>query len=254
MVRAGELAGKSGVVTGSSSGIGRAIALELADQGASVIVHSHRSAEAAEEVRDTIRGMGQRSEVLLADLRDRQRQIQFVEECWRDLGGIDIWVNNAGADILTEGRQRSSYEEKLDELIRLDVIATILVSREVGRRMKERGSGTILNMGWDQAATGMEGETGELFGATKGAVMSFTKSLAVNLAPEVRVNCLAPGWIRTAWGESASSSWQERVLRETPLRRWGTPEDVASVALFLVSPAAAFITGQVVGVNGGAAR
>src|SRR6202022_955301 len=127
-------------------------------------------------------------------------------------------------------------------------------SREVVRRMKERGTGVLLNMGWDQADTGMEGDSGQLFAAAKAAVMAFTKSLALTLAPEVRVNCLAPGWIRTAWGEKASQAWQERVRRETPLARWGTPEDVARTARWLVSPAAAFITGQVIRINGGAVR
>ena len=93
-------------------------------------------------------------------------------------------------------------------------------------------------MGWDQAETGMEGDSGELFAATKGAIMAFTRSLALSLAPTVRVNALAPGWIKTEWGEGASQAWQDRVLRETPMARWGTPEDVAQVARFLVSPAA----------------
>jgi NAD(P)-dependent dehydrogenase (short-subunit alcohol dehydrogenase family) len=100
----------------------------------------------------------------------------------------------------------------------------------------------------------MEGDSGQMFGATKAAVMAFSKSLAVSLAPQVRVNCLAPGWIRTAWGEGASAQWQERVQRETPLRRWGTPADVAAAARWLVSPSAAFITGQVVRINGGVVR
>jgi NAD(P)-dependent dehydrogenase (short-subunit alcohol dehydrogenase family) len=120
--------------------------------------------------------------------------------------------------------------------------------------MKAQNGGVILNLGWDQADTGMEGDSGQLFGVTKAAVMAFTKSLALTLAPEVRVNCLAPGWVRTAWGEEASEHWQERVRRETPLRRWGTPEDVAAAARWLASPAAAFLTGQVVRVNGGAVR
>ena len=109
-------------------------------------------------------------------------------------------------------------------------------------------------MGWDQAETGMEGDSGELFAATKGAIMAFTRSLALSLAPTVRVNALAPGWIKTEWGEGASLKWHERVLKETPLARWGTPEDVAQVACFLVSPAAAFLTGQILRVNGGAVR
>jgi 3-oxoacyl-[acyl-carrier protein] reductase len=120
--------------------------------------------------------------------------------------------------------------------------------------MKAQGQGAIVTMGWDQAETGMEGDSGELFAATKGAVMAFTRSLALSLAPQVRVNALAPGWIKTAWGGAASSVWHKRVLRETPLARWGTPEDVARVACFLVSPAAEFMTGQVVRINGGAIR
>jgi 3-oxoacyl-[acyl-carrier protein] reductase len=134
------------------------------------------------------------------------------------------------------------------------VKATMYLSRAIGRRMKERGEGVILNMGWDQAATGMEGDSGELFAAAKGAVMAFSRSLALSLAPDVRVNCLAPGWIQTAWGENASSAWQERVVRETPLRTWGLPEDVAHMARWLVSPAARYVTGQIFRCNGGAVR
>jgi NAD(P)-dependent dehydrogenase (short-subunit alcohol dehydrogenase family) len=109
-------------------------------------------------------------------------------------------------------------------------------------------------MGWDQADTGMEGDSGQLFAATKGAVMAFTRSLALSLAPEVRVNCLAPGWIRTSWGEKASAVWQERVRRETPLGVWGEPQDIAAVARWLVSPAARYVTGQTIRINGGAVR
>src|SRR6476659_5162933 len=117
--------------------------------------------------------------------------------------------------------------------------------------MRERGQGVILNMGWDQAENGMAGDSGEFFAAVKGAVMSATRSLAKSLSPEVRVNCLAPGWIRTNWGENASVDWQERAKRESLSGRWGTPEDVARVACFLASPAAAFINGQVIPINGG---
>ena len=145
------------------------------------------------------------------------------------------------------------FEAKLQELLAVDVTATMLLARAVGERMKPTG-GVIVNMGWDQAETGMEGDSGQLFAAAKAAVMGFTKSLALSLAPHVRVNCLAPGWIRTAWGESASEDWQQRAIREAPLGRWGTPDDVAQVACWLVSPAAAFVTGQVIRINGGAVR
>ena len=117
--------------------------------------------------------------------------------------------------------------------------------------MRDRAGGTIVTIGWDQAETGMEGDSGQLFAATKGAVMAATRSLAKSFAPQVRVNCVAPGWIRTAWGEQASEAWQRRAVRESMLGRWGTPEDVAHAVRWLVSPAAGFVTGQIVNVNGG---
>jgi 3-oxoacyl-[acyl-carrier protein] reductase len=190
--------------------------------------------------------------VIAADLNVPASLPGFIESCWQ--ASVDVWVNNAGADILTGEGPKAPFEEKLAWLYETDVRATLLISRDVGRRMKARGHGVILNIGWDQADRGMEGDSGELFATVKNAVMGMTRSLAVSLAPEVRVNCVAPGWIRTAWGETASNTWQDRVLRETPLRRWGTPEDIARTARFLCSPAAAYVTGQTVMVNGGAVR
>jgi len=248
-----ELVGRRALVTGSTSGIGRAIALELAAAGADVIVHGRRES-AAQDVAQEIRAAGVKSDVILADLHDAEGCRRLVEDAWATWGQVDIWVNNAGADTLTGEAAGRSFEQKLNDLLAVDVKATLLLSRDVGSRMKASGSGVLLNMGWDQAETGMEGDSGQLFGASKGAVMAFTKSLALALAPEVRVNCLAPGWIQTAWGNNASAYWQERVRRETPLQRWGTPRDVAAVARWLASPAAAFVTGQVIRINGGAVR
>jgi 2-amino-4-hydroxy-6-hydroxymethyldihydropteridine diphosphokinase len=248
-----ELQDARAVVTGSTRGIGRAIASALADAGADVTVHG-RSEQAAESVAAELRKRGVHSHVILADLRQPDECRRLVESAWDHWRGVDIWVNSAGADTLTGEAGRWSFERKLAELVSVDVTATMLLGRAVGERMKAQGHGVVVNMGWDQADTGMEGDSGQLFGAVKAAVMAFSKSLALSLAPEVRVNCVAPGWIRTAWGESASSIWQERVLRETPLRRWGTPDDVAAVVRWLVSPSAAFVVGQIVRVNGGAVR
>jgi 3-oxoacyl-[acyl-carrier protein] reductase len=251
--RSTELAGLRALVTGSTSGIGRAIALEIAAGGAEVIIHG-RNEHAAQAVAEILRAQNSPVHVLLGDLHEEEECLRLVQSAWEEIGGIDIWVNNAGADTLTGEAGRWPFARKLRELLAVDVIATILLAREVGQRMKARGRGVLLNMGWDQAETGMEGDSGQLFAAAKGAVMAFTKSLALTLAPEVRVNCLAPGWIQTTWGKSASESWQQRVRRETPLGRWGTPEDVAAVARWLVSPAAAYITGQVIRIDGGAVR
>jgi 3-oxoacyl-[acyl-carrier protein] reductase len=252
--RFADLTGRRAIVTGSSSGIGRAIALELARAGADVVVHCARSIEAAREVADGIGSLGRKGVVLQADLGDDSGLSRFVDDAWRTLGRVDVWVNNAGADLLTGAGTRLAYREKLQRLFEVDVRATALLSRLAGGRMCEAGSGVLLNIGWDQADRGMEGESGELFAAAKNAVMGLTRSLALSLAPQVRVNCIAPGWIRTAWGEQASAVWQERVLRETPLGRWGTPEDIAKLARFLVSDDAAYITGQVINANGGAVR
>lgn len=241
------------VVTGSSSGIGRAIALECAKAGASVVVHCRRSAAQAELVADEARRMGVQADVCCADIACHAGRNRLVDEVFRT-GPVDAIVNNAGADLLTSELRNSDFEQKLDALLQTDLIATMQLSREFGRRFQQQQHGVILNLGWDQSDRGMEGDSGELFAAVKNAVMGFSRSLAVSLAPYVRVNCIAPGWIRTAWGELASEYWQQRVVAETPLRRWGKPEDVAAMARFLLSDDAAYITGQVINVNGGAVR
>jgi 2-amino-4-hydroxy-6-hydroxymethyldihydropteridine diphosphokinase len=248
-----ELAGLRAVVTGSTSGIGRAIALELAAAGAALVIHGRRS-QAAEKVADTIAEMGGTADILLGNLLQLEECRRLVATAWDEWGPIDIWINNAGADILTGEAADWPFAHKLRELLAVDLEAAMLMSRDIGRRMKDAGSGCIVNMGWDKSEVGMTGDSGQLFAAVKGAVMAFSKSLALSLAPEVRVNCLAPGWIKTAWGEQASDKWQDLVTSESPLKRWGTPEDVATAARWLVSPASAFVTGQVIRVNGGVVR
>jgi 3-oxoacyl-[acyl-carrier protein] reductase len=248
-----ELQGLRAVVTGSTGGIGKAIALELASAGAALVIHGRRSA-AAEEVADAIAEGGGTADVLLGNLLQLEECRRLVATAWDEWGPIDIWINNAGADVLTGEAAGWPFAHKLRELVAVDLEATMLMSRDIGRRMREHGGGCILNMGWDKADVGMAGDSGQLFAAVKGAVVAFSKSLALTLAPHVRVNCLAPGWIKTAWGENASEQWQERVLDETPLERWGDPQDVAAAARWLVSPAAAFVTGQVIRINGGTVR
>jgi 3-oxoacyl-[acyl-carrier protein] reductase len=232
----------------------------LARAGADVVLHCRRSVGAAERVAAEVRKVGVRAAVLSADLADERAAGEFAAAAWNAFGGVDVWVNNAGVDLLTGPDAQLGYDEKLNRLLEVDIAATVRLSREIGRRMQEAGGGggggggVILNVGWDQADRGMAGDSGELFAAAKNAVMGFSRSLAVSLAPLVRVNCIAPGWIRTAWGEQASETWQQRVIRETPLGRWGTPEDVARLARFLASADAAYVTGQVINVNGGAVR
>jgi 2-amino-4-hydroxy-6-hydroxymethyldihydropteridine diphosphokinase len=248
------LAGKRALITGSTSGIGLAMARAFTAAGADVIVHGRKRAEEVQEIREQLSQHGTRVEYLRADLKEMDACRCLADEAWRLGNGLDGLVNNAGADVLTGSAADWSFERKLQELWKVDLSATLSLGRGIGQLMKTAGRGVILNMGWDQAETGMEGDSGQLFGAVKGAVMAFTKSLAMTLAPEVRVNCLAPGWIRTAWGETASEAWQERASRESLLGRWGHAEDVADAAVWLASDASAFVTGQVVRINGGAVR
>ncbi|OJW23746.1 MAG: 3-oxoacyl-ACP reductase [Planctomycetales bacterium 71-10] len=240
-------------VLGATSGIGRATALALADAGADVIVHGRRL-DAAVGVVQEVERRGVRVASILADLRSREQGDRLVANAWKLWGGLDAWIHFAGADVLTGDAAKLPFDAKLDLLWEVDVVAAIRLCRDVGRRMIDGGGGAIVTMGWDQAETGMEGDSGEMFAAIKGAVTAFSRSLALSLAPSVRVNAVAPGWIRTAWGDTAPQEWQDRVLRETPLLRWGEPDDVAKVAAFLAGPASGFLTGQVVRVNGGAVR
>jgi 3-oxoacyl-[acyl-carrier protein] reductase len=250
----GDLDDRRAVVTGSSSGIGRAIAVELARAGADVVVHGRTETAALRETADLIRQRNRRAAIVVGDFEREEELARFASEAWNAWNGIDIVVNNAGVDLLTGPAAKWDHVTKLENLWAVDVRGTVQLSKSLGGRMKAAGRGVVLNIGWDQADRGMEGDSGELFAAAKNAIMGFTRSLSVSLAPEVRVNCIAPGWIRTAWGEQAGDTWQQRVLRETPLRRWGTPNDVARLARFLVSDDAGYITGQVICANGGAVR
>jgi 3-oxoacyl-[acyl-carrier protein] reductase len=244
------LAGQTAVITGSSSGIGRAIAIEMATAGADIVIHARRNETGAKEVAEAVQALGRQAHILLADLSQPKEQDKFIHDAW-SWRPADIWVNNAGMDVLTGNAAYWTFEEKLEALWRVDVVGTIRMAREVGVKMSARGRGVILNIGWDQAETGMAGDSGQMFAATKGAIMAVTRSLAKSLAPEVRVNCIAPGWIRTDWGHHASDLWQEIATGDSLLARWGEPADIAHVACFLASPAAEFVNGQNISVNGG---
>lgn len=244
------MARQRAVVTGSSRGIGRAIALRLAAMGADVDLHARGPSVAIDEVRHQIGELGRGGKNYFADLGDAAARQSLLQQA-TSAGPIDIWVNNAGADVLTGDASQLSFDEKLALLWQVDVQGTISLARAVGQEMKAQKSGTIVNIGWSQVDFGMEGESGEMFAATKGAIMSFTKSLARSLAPHVRVNCVAPGWIRTAWGEGTSEYWDQRARGESLLGRWGEVDDIAGVVGFLVSPAGSFVNGQVIAVDGG---
>jgi 3-oxoacyl-[acyl-carrier protein] reductase len=246
------LEGKVVVVTGASSGIGRAIAGRCAGAGADVLISYRRNRRGADEVAGELAATGRRVEVLQADIAREEDVATLTREARARFGQVDVWINNAGADILTGEATRLTPLEKLDLLLAVDVRGTVLASWAAAKLMREQGrGGVIINMSWDHVTLGMAGENPVLYSAAKGAVMSFSKSFARQVAPDIRVNILAPGFIETAFGQDANPRFREEVVEQTPLKRWGTPADVAAAALFLASDEAAFVSGQMIMVNGG---
>ena len=246
------LANRRVVVTGGSSGIGRAIALACAGAGADVLITYRRNRGGADEAAAELRALGRRVEVAALDLTDATQIAALAGHARATFGRVDVWINNAGADILTGEFGKRPRTEKLDLVLAVDLRGTVLASWAAVDLMRAQPTGgVIINMSWDHVSFGMEGENPGLYSAAKGGIMSFSKSLARDVAPNIRVNILAPGFIETAFGVDADPTWREEVARRTPLGRWGAPDDVAGAAVFLASDDAAFLTGQMILVNGG---
>jgi 3-oxoacyl-[acyl-carrier protein] reductase len=239
------------LVTGASSGIGRAIALRCAKAGADLAITFRKNRDGADNTAREIRASGRRAEVMQADISDPEDLERLVLGLKQAYGHVDAWINNAGADILTGDAGRLTRVQKLDLVLAVDLRGTVLASWAAVDFMRERGAGTIINMAWDHVTHGMEGENPGVYAAAKGGVASFSKSLARDVAPQIRVNILAPGFIQTAFGEEANPKFRQKVIDMTPLGRWGLPEDVAGAAAFLASDDSSFLTGQMIMVNGG---
>jgi len=247
------LSGKVALVTGASSGIGRAIALAYAAAGADVALTYRGNRRGAEETAEQARAVGRRAELLQADLAEGRDIDGLAGAVRQAFGRVDVWVNNAGADILTGAASRLSWTEKLDRLLTVDLRGTVLGSWKAVELMRAQPpGGVIINMSWDHVlAGGMKGEYAQVFCAAKGGVYSFSRALAQSVAPHIRVNVLGPGWIETAYGSALDPTIKERITKSIPLGRWGTPEDIAYAAVYLASDAARYVTGQLLAVNGG---
>jgi 3-oxoacyl-[acyl-carrier protein] reductase len=246
------LAGRAVLVTGASSGIGRAIALAAARAGADVAITYRANEPGARDVEREIRSLGRRAAVITLDLSDAESLKALGPAAGAALGRIDVWINNAGADILTGDAATLSTEAKLDLLLTVDLRGTMLASWQAAALMgAQDGGGVIINMSWDHVLAGMPGTNPQMYSAVKGGVLAFSKSLARSVAPRVRVNVLAPGWIETSFGEGLDDRTRRAVAESVPMKRWGTPEDVAAAAVFLASPGAEYVTGQTILVGGG---
>ena len=252
MTDAAPLAGRTMVITGASSGIGRGIAIAAARAGADVALTYHSNESGARECARDIEAIGRRAIVTRMDLGDADSIAAFARHASETLSRIDAWVNNAGADIVTAVGDALSRLDKLDLLLRVDLRGTMMASWKAAELMAAQSEGgVIINVSWDHVATGMQGTNPQLYAAAKGGVTAFSKALARSVAPRVRVNIVAPGWIETAFGEGVDRDAYRAVAESTPLKRWGTPADVAGAVVFLASPAASFLTGETINVGGG---
>lgn len=248
------LSGKVALITGASSGIGRSIALAYAAAGADVALTFRANRRGAEETAAQARAAGHRVETLKADVALESEVDGLADAVRRSFGRVDVWVNNAGADVLTGDAARRSRVEKLDRLLAVDLRGTVLGSWKAVEVMRAQspGGGVILNMAWDHVVGGgMKGAYAELFCAAKGGVYAFSRALAHSVAPHIRVNVLGPGWIETAYGNGLDPAVKERIKVSIPLGRWGTADDIAHAAVYLASDAAAYVTGQMLLINGG---
>src|SRR5438128_7197469 len=249
------LDGKVALVTGGSSGIGRAIALAYAAAGADVALTYRATRHGADETAEAARATGRRAEAIRADVAEQGDLDALADALRRTFGRVDVWVNNAGADILTADAARLSRIEKLDRLLAVDLRGTVLASWKAVELMDAQpppSGGVILNMSWDHVlGGGIKSEYAQVFCAAKGGVYSFSRALARSVAPRIRVNVLGPGWIETAYGSALDPAVKQRISARIPLGRWGTPEDIAHAAVYLASDAAAYVTGLMLMINGG---
>ena len=242
------LDGKVALVTGASRGIGRAIALRLAEEGAKVAINYAGNTARAEEVRKEIESRGGEAFLVQADISDSKAVETMVSQVAERFGQIDILVNNAG--ITRDGLLMRMKEEDFDAVIDTNLRGVFYCTKAVSKLMMKKRSGRIVNMASVVGLTGNAGQTN--YAAAKAGVVGFSKSAARELASRgITVNAVAPGFIDTDMTAAMTDKAREATLANIPLKRMGRPEDVANAVLFLVSDQAAYITGQVVNVDGG---
>lgn len=242
------LEGRTALVTGASRGIGRAIALRLAAEGADVAVNFAGSAAKAEEVKNAIIEMGRKAIAIQADVKDASSVAGMVEEVKKTFGRIDILVNNAG--VTRDGLLMRMKDEDWETVIDTNLRGVFQCTKAVSKIMMKQRYGRIVNMA---SVVGLVGNAGQAnYAASKAGVIGFSKSVARELASRgITVNMVAPGCIDTDMTAVLSDKVREAMLADIPLARVGKPEDVASAVAFLVSDEAAYITGQVINVDGG---
>lgn len=242
------LQGKTVLVTGGSRGIGRAIAMEMAKNGADVGVCYTSGKEAAEIVVADIRAMGRKAEAFCCDVKDGQQCKDTLKEMVDCFGKIDVLVNNAG--ITRDGLLLTMKEDDFDAVIETNLKGAFNMIKAAGMYFLKQKQGCILNI---SSVSGMMGNVGQAnYAASKAGLIGLTKTVAKELAPRgVRCNAIAPGFIRTDMTDKLPEDRKTALLDAIPLKRFGEAENVAALAVFLASPMASYITGEVVKVDGG---
>lgn len=236
---------KTVLITGASRGIGKEIAREFYKNGYNVAINYNKSEEAALELSKEL----EESLLVKADVSCEEDVKRMVESVLEHFGRIDVLVNNAGVSSFNLVGDISLDE--WESLFKINVTGTFLACKYVSKNMVQNHSGCIINMASIWGVTGSSCES--CYSASKGAVIAFTKALAKELGPSnIRVNAIAPGFIDTDMNKSISKEDTKAFIDETPLGRIGTPKDVASLAAFLAGEGASFITGQIIGCDGGA--
>ena len=241
---------KVAVVTGASRGIGRAIALELASRGATVVINYNGSLERAEEVQKEIEEKGGEAEIRQWNVADHKACESAVKDIVKTHGSIDILVNNAG--ITKDGLLMGMSEADFDSVIDVNLKGTFNMMRFVSRQMLRQRSGRIISMA---SVVGIAGNAGQAnYAASKAGIIGMTKSAARELASRgITVNAVAPGFVATEMTDVLSDSVKEAAVATIPLGRFGEVEDIAETVVFLASDKAKYITGQVICVDGGIA-
>ena len=242
------LSGKVALITGSARGIGRSIAEAFGAEGAIVVVNDVGSDAGARETLAAITGSGGNGTVEMFDVSDPAAVDAGVKNILAAHGRIDVLVNNAG--IIRDNFLLRMSEEEFDAVIRVNLKGTYLMTKTVTRHMMKQRSGKVVNI---SSVVGMMGTAGQSnYAAAKAGIIGFTKAAARELAPRnITVNAIAPGFIRTAMTAGLPEAVQKAFLAQIPLGRFAEPQEVAELALFLASDASSYITGQVIGLNGG---
>ena len=244
------LENKVALVTGGSRGIGRAIALELAARGAAVVVNYNKSPESAEEVVKKIQETGAKAAASQADVSDFKQAEALVKFAIETFGDLSILVNNAG--ITRDQLIMMMPEADWDSVINTNLKSTFNCSKAAVKHMMRKRTGRIINIASVAGQMGNPGQTN--YSASKGGQIAFTKALAREVAARnITVNAIAPGFVDTEILDAMTPETLEAALKMVPLARKGTPEEIAYAAAFLASDEAAYITGQVLGVDGGMA-